>query len=236
MVRTVSCKETLIVPKLELIGFKICPSVERVSILLNFHKMSCQRKEVNIRNKPAWFKALSPTGKVPILRVDDKRTIFEASVICDFLDDIASHSLHPDGPVDRAYNRSWIEWCFPFMVDGYKMSLSKDETEFTHHFAAVEQKFAILEKELPDSPFFNGSELSVIDISYAPFFKRFQVLSDYCSLELIKSNVFPKIKKWSDLLLSIDEIKQGFNENFNLELKELLEIKESCLADRFRLE
>ncbi|HAO87000.1 MAG TPA: glutathione S-transferase, partial [Gammaproteobacteria bacterium] len=43
---------------------------------------------------PDWFKAISPTGQVPLLKADDE-VIFESSVISEFANDISENDLHP---------------------------------------------------------------------------------------------------------------------------------------------
>ena len=42
--------------------------------------------EVDLRNKPDWFLAVSPYGKVPVI-VDDGQTIYESAIINEYLDE-----------------------------------------------------------------------------------------------------------------------------------------------------
>jgi glutathione S-transferase len=62
--------------KLTLISHPLCPFVQRAAIVLLEKGASFDRIDVDLAAKPDWFLALSPTGKVPLLKVEqaDGRT------------------------------------------------------------------------------------------------------------------------------------------------------------------
>ncbi|SHN92439.1 hypothetical protein BHECKSOX_695, partial [Bathymodiolus heckerae thiotrophic gill symbiont] len=62
--------------KLELISFKLCPFAQRAVILLNTQKIDFEITYINPMDPPDWFKEISPTGQVPLLKVDDQ-IVFE---------------------------------------------------------------------------------------------------------------------------------------------------------------
>lgn len=213
---------------LTLYSFRICPFVERTNILINEKDISCERIYVDIRNKPDWFLKLSPHGKVPLLKVDDT-LIFESSVINDFLDDISSSTLYPPEPINRAYNKSWIEWGSTLVFDAYNMTLATNTSAFEQQRKIVEKKLAILEDEIYSEPYFNGSSFSMIDIAYAPLFRRFDRLAKQFDIDLLEN--FPKLKNWSNNILTRESVINGFHENFDEEFHLLLKIKNSCLIN-----
>ena len=213
--------------KLILYSFRICPFVERTNILLNEKKIECERVYVDIRNKPDWFLKLSPSGKVPALSVDGQ-IIFESTVINEFLNELdSSQSLHPDNLVGRAFNRSWIEWGSVLIFDAYNMSLAKNPTEFDEKKKIVDTKLFLLEKQLTKTPFFNGDKFSIIDLAYAPVFRRFNSLLVQYSIDILKP--YPKLQDWSRDILQRSSVKEGFVHNFDEEFRMLLELKGSCL-------
>jgi len=55
---------------LALISHPLCPFVQRAAIVLLEKGVSFDRIDVDLAAKPEWFLALSPTGKVPLLKVD----------------------------------------------------------------------------------------------------------------------------------------------------------------------
>ncbi|HVY37761.1 MAG TPA: glutathione S-transferase family protein [Polyangia bacterium] len=94
--------------KLELISHKLCPYVHRAAITLREKGVPFERREIDLKNKPDWFLALSPYGKVPLLLADG-RALFESTAICEFLDETHPPSLLPADPFARADQRAWAE-------------------------------------------------------------------------------------------------------------------------------
>jgi Glutathione S-transferase, N-terminal domain len=45
-------------------------------------------------NRPDWFLAISPHKKVPVLRVDDRVSLFESNAIAEYLDETVPPRLH----------------------------------------------------------------------------------------------------------------------------------------------
>ncbi len=211
---------------LTLYSFRICPFIERINILLNEKNIHCERIFVDIRNKPDWFLKLSPLGKVPLLKANDT-LIFESSVINDFLDEISPGSLHPSDPLERAYNKCWIEWGSTLIFDAYNLTLAQDTLSYDKQYTIVENKLALLEQELKSIPFFNGEFFSMVDIAYAPLFKRFSILAQQFNICLLQNH--PKLKIWSDSVLARDSVVKGFHKDFDNEFYLLLQLKNSCL-------
>src|SRR5688500_11991503 len=71
---------------LTLVSFDLCPYVQRAAIALSEKGVPFARREVDLTNKPDWFKAISPLGKVPLLQVGDE-VLFESAVIVEYLED-----------------------------------------------------------------------------------------------------------------------------------------------------
>jgi glutathione S-transferase len=103
-------------PHLELVSHALCPYVQRAVIALTEKGVPFTRTVVDLDDKPAWFTALSPLGKVPLLRVDDA-VLFESAVICDYLDETLEPRLHPIDPLERARHRAWIEFASTVLSD-----------------------------------------------------------------------------------------------------------------------
>ena len=58
-------------PAFTLISHHLCPYVQRAAIALAEKGMPFERIYIDLAAKPDWFKAISPLGKVPVLRVAD---------------------------------------------------------------------------------------------------------------------------------------------------------------------
>ena len=59
------------------------------------------RVDIDLANKPDWFKAISPLGKTPVLKVGET-AIFESAVILEYLEETQMTPLHPSDPLRRA--------------------------------------------------------------------------------------------------------------------------------------
>src|SRR5215213_10311156 len=95
--------------KLKLISHKLCPYVQRAVISLTEKGVPFERIDVDLANKPEWFKTLSPLGKTPVLLVNDT-AIFESAVILEYLEETQADPLHPSDARARAEHRAWIEF------------------------------------------------------------------------------------------------------------------------------
>src|ERR671926_1821812 len=94
---------------LKLISHKLCPYVQRAVISLTEKGVPFERIDVDLSNKPDWFKAVSPLGKTPVLLVGET-AIFESAVILEYLEETARPALHPADPLARAEHRAFIEF------------------------------------------------------------------------------------------------------------------------------
>src|SRR5215469_1520462 len=92
-----------------LVSHKLCPYVQRAVISLSEKQVRFERIDVDLSNKPDWFKALSPLGKTPVLKVGSS-AIFESAVILEYLEETQSGPLHPKDPLKRAEHRAAIEF------------------------------------------------------------------------------------------------------------------------------
>ena len=95
--------------KLEVIGYKICPFVQKVLIALNFKALAYEYTEVDINEKPDWFLKKSPVAKVPLL-IAENQVLFESSAIIDYLDDLFQPKLRSDIPIQAAVERAWASY------------------------------------------------------------------------------------------------------------------------------
>ncbi|MDF3819018.1 glutathione S-transferase family protein [Leptospira sp. 96542] len=194
-----------------LISFKLCPYVQRSVINLLEKNFDHEIKYIDLANKPDWFLKISPLGRVPALQVGEE-VIFESAVINEYLDEVATPSLHPKDPLQKAKHRAWTEFASSLLVDNYVWTMSKDKAESDKRAEDITKKLGQLETILPTPKdgvlFFSGDTFHLVDTAYAPFFMRMDFLAKKNpSLDLIRS--FPKIKVWSDTLLSRPSVKNS---------------------------
>lgn len=193
----------------KLISFNLCPFVQRSVITLEEKGVPYDIEYVDLANKPDWFVAISPFGKVPVLKVGET-VLFESAVINEFIDETTpAPALHPTDPLRRAHNRAWIEFGSALLVDGYKMQAAGDEAAARQHAAAVRSKLERLETELHETgPFFNGADFALVDTAMAPALQRLQWSVEIePSLALFEG--LPKVSRWLAALLARGSVRRS---------------------------
>jgi glutathione S-transferase len=185
-----------------LVSFKSCPWVQRVAIVLREKNIDFEFQHIESDNRPDWFRAISPHNKVPVLRLDDRVSLFESGAIAEYLDETAPPRLHPANPVERAINRAWVEYLPTFvdLVSGH--AYADSEADYDKAAARVPTAFERLERALErqgSGPFFNGTRYSLVDAAYAPFLQRHLFLERIRKLGHIDR--FPRVKAWAEALV-----------------------------------
>lgn len=188
---------------LELISTRRCPFVQRSIILLAHKHIPHELTFVELDSPPDWFKAISPFGQVPVLRVNG-RALFESAVINEYLDETTPDRLHPDDPLERAYHRSWIEFSGPLLGDSYKLMTVPDQDSFEQICSRLHANLARVERELA-GPLFSGERLALVDVAFAPLFIRLAILRARLGLTFWAG--LPGIDAWSQALLALPAVQ-----------------------------
>lgn len=194
-------------PRLTLISFKLCPFVQRSVITLEEKGAPYEIQYIDLADKPDWFLEISPFGKVPVLRVEDT-VLFESAVINEYLDETLGRRLHPEDPLERAYNRAWIEFCSSLLGDQFRLTLAPDEAKAREFAATLRDKLGRIEAQLGDGPYFRGEVFSLVDTATAPLLQRMHWIEEIApDLEITAPH--PKIRAWSRALLERPSVQRS---------------------------
>lgn len=196
--------------KPKLISFKICPFVQRSVIVLEEKGADYDIEFIDIQDPPGWFKELSPLGKVPILQVGET-VLFESAVIMEYLDETHPPSLHPADPLQKARNRAWTEYASECLFAQHGMITAADAETFAEKEKALTEKLQRLEG-LVAGPFFNGDDLALVDVAYAPLFMRMDLLEQWFDLDLLAGR--PRLAEWRGRLLARESVKNSVVADF----------------------
>jgi len=219
--------------KLELISFKICPFVQRAVITLIHMNTPYNVTYINLGSPPDWFNKISPFGKVPVLKVDDKHVIFESAIIDEYLNEIGTGTLLPSDPLLRGVDRSWIEFGTNLTLNFSGLIHAVDKTGFDAKLEQTRKELGWLENKLERGPYFNGDELSLVDIAYAPLFMRADLLN--LTDLLYPANALPKVATWADKLLTMPELPDSVVDDFDAQLKAHIKSKAPYAAEQLGL-
>jgi glutathione S-transferase len=185
-----------------LVSFKTCPWVQRAAIVLREKNIGFEFRHIEPDNRPDWFLAISPHKKVPVLRIDDKVSLFESSAIAEYLDETIAPRLHPDDPIARAINRAWTDYVPTFSEHVTGIAYADNEAAAQKCLDKVPVAFERLEGALAKQgagPLFNGAKYSLVDAAYAPFLQRYFFLDHIRPIGLIEK--YPRLSAWADTLM-----------------------------------
>jgi glutathione S-transferase len=185
-----------------LVSFKTCPWVQRAAIVLREKNTPFEFRHIEPDNRPEWFLAISPHKKVPVLRIDDRVSLFESNAINEYLDETIAPRLHPDDPVERAINRAWTDYVPSFAEQVTGMAYADDEAACRKAADKIPLAFERLERALDKQgagPLFNGGKYSLVDAAYAPFLQRYFFLDRIRPLGLIGN--YPRLQAWAETLM-----------------------------------
>ena len=189
--------------------------MQRAVIVLRAKDIPFEVTYIDLTDKPDWFLAISPHGKVPVLSVDGE-PLFESNAIAEFLEETETPHLHPEDPIRRARNRAWTDFLTTFTggLSGIYYTASPHDRE--ERLQTARQRLGKLEEALAgrgnDGPFFNGPSLSLVDAGYAPFLQRFLYVDQWLETNLLAE--FPLVHAWAKALVSSDVVKGSVPENF----------------------
>ncbi len=184
---------------LTLVSHNLCPYVQRAAIALAEKAVPFDRLDIDLANKPDWFRAISPLGKVPLLRVPradgTEAVLFESHVICEWIEDTQpGPGLHPSDALERAQHRAWMEFGSAVLTDIWSLETTQDRAVFQAKRAAITAKFGVLEGAIGDGPYFAGARFSLVDAVFGPVFRYFDVFDTIGDLGVLRGN--PKVSAW----------------------------------------
>ena len=178
---------------LTLVSFDLCPYVQRAAIVLAEKGVPFERIDVDLSSKPDWFKAISPLGKVPLLKAGGE-VLFESAAIVEYLEETYGPALHPADPLTKARHRGWMEFGSSILADIWIVETTSDRQAFDGKVRALQEKFARVEAELGDGPYFTGQRFCVVDAVFAPVFRYFDVFDEMADLGVFAHT--PKVCAW----------------------------------------
>ena len=215
-----------------LCSFRTCPWVQRAAIVLREKKIPYEIAYIDRDDRPAWFLAISPHAKVPVLQIDGKDALFESNAIAEYLDETTAPRLHPEDPMARARNRAWTDFVPTFASAVSNTTYADSEEEFAAKAAKIAGPFGKLDEALAKrgnaGPYFNGSKLSLVDAAYAPFVQRYTFMDRLRPLGVIEK--FTRLAAWRDALLAAPAVKASTVPNIEAVWQENLILRKRWLA------
>ena len=214
---------------IKLVSHALCPYVQRAAIVLVEKGIPFERSDIDLKNKPAWFLALSPLGKTPVLQVGDD-AIFESAVICEFLDETHEPRLHPASALERARHRSWMEFGSAVLNAIGAFYNAPDADTLAARAQEIRARFGQIEQVLGAGPYFAGERFSIVDAVFGPVFRYFDVFDEIADFGCFRD--VPKVSAWRRQLAQRDSIRRAVRPEYPALLAQFIRERGSELSRR----
>jgi len=218
---------------LMLVSHHLCPYVQRAAIALTEKEVPFERISVDLSEKPSWFRALSPLGKVPLLKVarsGPDAVIFESAVILEYLEETQARPLHPADPLERARHRSWIEFGSQILNGIARFYNAKTDGALQDEAASLAAMFDRVEATLDVGPWFAGRDFSLVDAVYGPIFRYFDVFKQIAEFGVLKDK--PKTAAWRAAVMERGSVRDAVAHDYPERLLTFLRDRRSAVSRR----
>jgi len=214
---------------LVLVSHALCPYVQRAAIVLAEKGLPFERHDINLADKPDWFRRISPLGKTPVLLVGDE-AIFESAVICEYLEETALPHLHPTDALQRAQHRSWMEFGSALLNSIGAFYNAPDETTLTECAGEIRALFHQVEAVLGEGPYFAGKCFGIVDAVFAPAFRYFDLFDAVGKFGFWDG--LPKLQHWRRALAIRRSVAEAVRPDYPELLGKFLLARHSALSRR----
>ena len=190
-------------PTIELITAEVCPYAQRTHMTLIEKGLDFERREVDLSNKPDWFNEVSPYSKVPVVKIGD-HVVYESAIINEFVDEMYPQpALMPSDPFRKALARIWIDFCNTVWVENsYDLLYAKEPAKQAEMREKISNDLRKIEfdgmRALSDGPYWLGDSISLVDLTYYPFFERFNAIAKLRNAPIPEDCT--RIRAWYELM------------------------------------
>jgi glutathione S-transferase len=220
-----------IMTDLTLVSYDLCPYVQRAAITLAEKGVGFCRVDVDLSDKPDWFRAISPLGKVPLLRVGEE-VLFESAAIVEYIEETTPNHLHPRDPLQRARHRAWIEFGSSVLADIWVLETTSDQAAFAARRDVLRDKFGQIERTLTAGPYFAGAPFSLVDVVFAPVFRYFVTFERFVDLGLF--DAAPKVAAWRAALEQRPSVVHAVVPDYSARLEAFIRKRNGWMARLMR--
>lgn len=196
--------------ELRLVSAPACPYVQRAALLLLEKGVPFTRENIDLANKPAWFDAMSPRGRVPVL-VADGVPVFESQAICELLEELHPEpALFPRDPLERARDRAWFAYASEdLFLTWYDFVLASGATGARRARELFEERLGRFDRELAGRTWMSGdgTRFGMADVALAPIAQRIDFLERHGMWRL--PGGLANVRAWCDRVLARESVARS---------------------------
>ena len=196
---------------IRLVSYNLCPFAQRVLIALNHKKIPFSVSYIDLKNKPDWFRKLNPEGQVPALQVGDQ-LLTESQVINDYLDEqYPDPALYPKDLILKAHHKVLISKAGTANSYLYRIGKMESREEARPVLDEMQNWLLKVDSRINQLPF-QQDRLSMLDIAWAPFMMRLDILARAQDIDLLKN--VSQLKRWQQRVLAFPAVRNSVVDNF----------------------
>ena len=203
-----------------------CPFAQRAWMTLVHKDIDFEYIEVDPYDKSeSWLKISRGAGMVPVLIQpnDDgsETTIVESTRVLEYLEDLQPESpIFANQPNQKAEQKYWMDHVSnkitPYFYQFLKAADS-DQVQAQSREKLLDGIISITQAMDDGGPFFNGDQLSAVDIAFFPFAFRINLLlGRYRDFYLpTEGSIWPRYQQWYNAVLNHPSFKTTGTDNEN---------------------
>jgi glutathione S-transferase len=197
--------------EIEIYSAVLCPFAHRSRLTLLEKGIPFKLIEIDLQNKPANFSEISPYGKVPVLKHGNHR-VWESAIVNEYLNEVfPKPPLLPQDPMQRAQARIWINFADTRLFAATGQLLygrdSQPQTvilkELTEHLQFME--YEGLRKISARGPYWLGTEPSLVDLTFYPWFEQLSVLEQFRDFQMPLG--LDRLQQWQAVLAQRESVR-----------------------------
>lgn len=197
---------------IKVVSFKICPFVQRVTALLEALKVPYELEYISLKDKPQWFLDISPNGQVPVLVAENGTALFESDAIVEYINEVYGPLEQNESPEQRAINRAWAYQATKHYLVQCSTMRSGDSATLDERMAKMRKLFSKAEDALGEGPYFNGAQLSNVDIAWITLLHRAEIIKRHRCFDMLEG--LPKMQAWQQALMETGLAEKSVADDF----------------------
>lgn len=197
--------------KLRLYSARACPFAHRTRLVLQEKAIDFELIEVDLQRKPREFTDASLYGKVPAIEHAGHR-IWESAIINEYLEEVFPEpALLPREPGRRALARIWIDYANTRLAPAFAQLIRAETPDQEAEGRKVlNEVLSFIEREaLPRSsergPYWLGAELSLVDLSFYPWFERLPAVDRLRGFSIPAEHT--RLRAWLEAVQARDAVR-----------------------------
>lgn len=159
---------------MQLIGSRSSPYVRKVRVVIAEKGLDCPLLLEDVWSADTKIQQSNPLGKVPCLILDDRRTLYDSRVICEYLDSLPpAHTLTPASGSERIEVLRWQALADGVLDAGILMRLEhtqrqpqeRSEKWLARQRGKVTAGLAVMASDLNDHDWCTRARFTLADIA-----------------------------------------------------------------------